>query len=84
MLVFRSPLPSPSLPGRAGVGPPYILYNKVYPPSPVLLLSILHSFFFIFLKNLLQPFASLRKSLTFALAKREHLLRVIMEDVFLR
>ena len=65
-------------------GSPYILYNKVYPPSPVRLLSILHSFFFIFLKNLSQPFASLRKSLTFALAKREHLLRVIMEDVFLR
>ena len=65
-------------------GSPYILYNKVYPPSPVRLLSILHSFFFISLKNLSQPFASLRKSLTFALAKREHLLRVIMEDVFLR
>ena len=41
-------------------------------------------FFIIFLKNLLQSFAGLRKSLTFALAKREHLLRVIMEDVFMR
>ena len=80
----RGALPSATR-GLAGVGPPpYILYNKVSPPSPVRLLSILHSFFAFFLKNLLQPFASLRKSLTFALAKREHLLRVIMEDVFLR
>ena len=77
MLVFRFPF-------SVFRSPPYILYNKVSPPSPVRLLSILHSFFSIFLKNLLQSFASLRKSLTFALAKREHLLRVIMEDVFLR
>ena len=65
-------------------GSPYILYNKVYSPSSRHLPPFLPLFFAFFLKNLLQPFASLRKSLTFALAKREHLLRVIMEDVFLR
>ena len=82
---FSVPLfPLPPSQGGPGWVPPYIIYNKVSPPSPVRLLSILHSFFAFFLKNLLQPFASLRKSLTFALAKREHLLRVIMEDVFLR
>ena len=71
--------------GLAGVGlPPYILYNKVYSPSSRHLSSFLPLFFAFFLKNLSQPFAGLRKSLTFALAKREHLLRVIMEDVFLR
>ena len=77
--------PSPSLPPREGWGgPSYILYNKVYPPSSRHLYPFLPLFFAFFLKNLLQSFAGLRKSLTFALAKREHLLRVIMEDVFLR
>ena len=54
---------------------PYILYNKVYPPSPVRLLSILHSFFFFFLNFLLCFFGGLRKCCTFALAKREQLLQ---------
>ena len=53
---------------------PYILYNKVYSPSFRLLLSVLHSFFLFFLKNLSYSFAGLRKSHTFALAKRERLL----------
>ena len=61
---------------------PYILYNKVYSPSFRLLLSVLHSFFLFFLKNLSHSFAGLRKSHTFALAKREHLLRAKLEDVF--
>ena len=66
------------------IAPYIILYNKVYSPSSRHLSPFLPLFFAFFLKNLSQPFASLRKSLTFALAKREHLLRVIMEDVFLR
>ena len=61
---------------------PYILYNKVYSLSFRLLLSVLHSFFLFFLKNLSHSFAGLRKSHTFALAKREHLLRAKLEDVF--
>ena len=62
--------------------PLYILYNKVYPPLSQLLLSLLPSFFLFFLKNLSYSFAGLRKSHTFALAKREHLLRAKLEDVF--
>ena len=68
--------------GRVFLPSLYIIYNKVYSPSFRLLLSVLHSFFLFFLKNLSYSFAGLRKSHTFALAKREHLLRAKLEDVF--
>ena len=53
---------------------PIYYINNVYLPFFVSLLSLLHPFFVIFLKILSCFFAGLRKSLTFALAKRERLL----------
>ena len=74
--VSRFPPPPLSLPPREGRGgSSYILYNKVYSPSSRHLSPFLPLFFAFFLKNLLQSFAGLRKSLTFALAKREQLLQ---------
>ena len=77
LMAHRSVLSTPlSCRGAGGesFSLPYILYNKVYSPSFRLLLSVLHSFFLFFLKNLSHSFAGLRKSHTFALAKREQLL----------
>ena len=81
LLVHRSlfklyllPLSCRGAGGESFSRPLYILYNKVYPPLSQLLLSLLPSFFLFFLKNLSYSFAGLRKSHTFALAKREQLL----------
>ena len=80
--IVSTPLSCRGAGGESFSRPLYILYNKVYPPLPQLLLSLLPSFFLFFLKNLSHSFAGLRKSHTFALAKREHLLRAKLEDVF--
>ena len=74
--IVRSP-PScirSSLMQRGRESLPIYNINKVYLPFSASLLSLLHPFFVIFLNFLSCFFAGLRKSLTFALAKRERLL----------
>ena len=74
--IVRSP-PScirPPLMQRGRESLPIYYINKVYLPFSASLLSLLHPFFVIFLNFLSCFFAGLRKSLTFALAKRERLL----------